>query len=85
MRATGVSKKNGRGEVVAVCPWCLAAFMATATRSAGGLWALGRVAEQEDTKHKVGTHEEWLAARGRAATDAAGVCRGFGLRKIVDL
>ncbi len=55
-----------------MCPVCLAAIVAAAATSAGGLWALARAAKEEDIgmkknskieKHKVGTREEWLAAR----------------------
>jgi len=70
-----------------VCPVCLAAIVAATATSGGGLWALARVAKEEDIgmkknskteKHKVATREEWLAARGRAGADAAGVAVGSG-------
>ena len=55
-----------------MCPACLAAFLAAAVTSGGGLWALAGVAKEESLgmkknskteKHKVGEREEWLTAR----------------------
>jgi hypothetical protein len=56
--------------VIAGCPVCLAAIVAATATSGGGLWALARIAKEEDIgmkknskteKHKVGMREEWLA------------------------
>ena len=58
--------------MIAACPVCLAAIVAATATSGGGLWALARVAKEENIgmkknskaeKHKVGAREEWLAAR----------------------
>jgi predicted dithiol-disulfide oxidoreductase (DUF899 family) len=55
-----------------VCPVCLATIVAATATSGGVLRALARVANKENIgmkknskteKHKVGTREEWLAAR----------------------
>src|SRR5215469_6580150 len=54
-----------------MCPACLAAILTTGIASGGGLWAFTRIAKEslgmknvsKEVKHKVGTREEWLAAR----------------------
>lgn len=42
MRVTGVSKKNDKGEVIALCPVGLAAIVAATATSGGWVWALTR-------------------------------------------
>jgi predicted dithiol-disulfide oxidoreductase (DUF899 family) len=54
-----------------MCPACLAAIAVSGATSVGGLWALKRLIRKEQgmtdnstaVQHKVGTREEWLAAR----------------------
>ena len=54
-----------------MCPACLAAIAVSGATSVGGLWALKRLIRKEQgmtdnstaVQHKVGTREEWHAAR----------------------
>ena len=54
-----------------MCPACFAAILTTGIASGGGLWAFTRIAKESldmkndstKVKDKVGTREEWLAAR----------------------
>lgn len=57
--------------MTAMCPACLAAIVVSCATSGGGLWALKRITGKENAmeknsttvKHRVGTRQEWLAAR----------------------
>ena len=54
-----------------MCPVCLAGIVVAGVTSVGGLWALKRITREDHgmkdnsaaVQHKVGTREEWLAAR----------------------
>jgi hypothetical protein len=54
-----------------MCPACLAAMVAACATSGGGLWMLKQIAREAigmktrspESRHRVGTRNEWLAAR----------------------
>ena len=53
-----------------MCPACLAAMLVAGATSGGGLWALEQIARAigmetplANPGHRVGTRNEWLAAR----------------------
>jgi hypothetical protein len=54
-----------------MCPACLAAIVAAYATSGGGLWRLKQIAREAigmktrsaEARHRVGTRNEWLAAR----------------------
>jgi hypothetical protein len=54
-----------------MCPACLAAMLVAGATLGGGLWALKQIVREAigmqtrsaDAGHRVGTRNEWLAAR----------------------